>query len=151
MKGNFDALSAVSKMYLLPTLVLVSISSKSTSSAFHGSTARTGRRISCWSLLLFRPSKPVDVLVLLSQGGNAGKRVEGVVQDSFRTLHAQFFTIASDTPVLPGWVLKEGGGLWPWCPPASRMESKSVVYDFCFSRKNILQREGSVLPRDIVE
>ena len=59
-KGNLDALSTASKMYSLLAKEVVTIRSRSTSNISHGSTARAGRRASCWLLLRFRRLQPHD-------------------------------------------------------------------------------------------
>ena len=59
-KGNLDALSTASKMYSSPAKDVVPIRSRSTSNTSHGSTARAGRRASCWLLLRFRRLQPHD-------------------------------------------------------------------------------------------
>ena len=59
-KGNSDAFSTASKMYLLPAKEVVPMRSRSTSNTSHDSTARAGRRASCWLLPRFRRLQPHD-------------------------------------------------------------------------------------------
>ena len=54
---------------------------------YHGSTLR-GERGNLLNAFFLRPSKLVDVLILLLQGGDIDKRLEGTVKDSSRILYA---------------------------------------------------------------
>ena len=86
------------------------------------------------------PSKPVVVLLLLSQGGDVGKRVEGSrIVSAFLALNPG--PLASDAPVISRRVLEALGVLWPCRPPTLKTESRSVVPGYASARKAFCRRE----------
>ena len=81
-KGDLDALYTASKMYSLPAKEVVPIRSRSTYNTSHGSTARAGRRASCWLLLRFRRLQPHDRTYLRTSLAIVGQRKHSRVRAS---------------------------------------------------------------------
>ena len=86
-----DAISTVGKILSLSTKELVA---ELISATVLHRVPEGGKLLTA---VFLRPSKPIDVLILLLQGSDVGKPLKGVVQDSSRILRARFSPLQRST------------------------------------------------------